>query len=351
MNGRRRKATEGGLSCGAERQHRTSAVDRDGGGAQLPDGGDRGRRADARVRDAAPRMAVVAGDAIAPPKRPEPAPWSAPATETRRFVRPGADRAPLGFVPLAVVAVVFLTLPLVALLVRAPWSSLPGDLTAPGVLTALRLSLVCSVGALCLSLLFGVPLAWLLARVPFPGRNVVRALVLLPMVLPPVVGGVALLLAFGRNGLAGQWLDSLFGVALPFSTAGAMLAETFVAMPFLVITVEAGIRAMDRRYEDAAATLGAGRWRTFRLVTLPLICAGAGRGERPLLGARARRVRRHYHLRRQPAGPTQTMPLAVYLALQNNVDAAITLSLVMLATRWRCSSASRPLVPLAMTGR
>ena len=180
--------------------------------------------------------------------------------------------------PLAAVAVAFLTLPLVALLVRAPWGSLPGDLTAPGVLAALRLSLICSVGALGLSLLFGVPLAWLLARVPFRGRNLVRALVLLPMVLPPVVGGVALLLAFGRNGIAGQWLDSLFGVTLPFTTLGAMLAETFVAMPFLVITVEAGIRAMDRRYEDAAATLGAGRWRTFRLVTLPLIAPALAAG-------------------------------------------------------------------------
>ncbi len=245
---------------------------------------------------------MVAGDAISPPQRSEPAPWWAPASEIRRAVRPGGDRAPLGFVPLAVVAVVFLTLPLVALLVRAPWRSLPGDLTAPGVLTALRLSLVCSVGALCLSLVFGVPLAWLLARVRFRGRNLVRALVLLPMVLPPVVGGVALLLAFGRNGIAGQWLDRLFGITLPFSTAGAMLAETFVAMPFLVITVEAGIRAMDRRYEDAAATLGAGRWRTFRLVTLPLIAPALAGGRRALLGARPRRVRRHHHLRRQPPG-------------------------------------------------
>ncbi len=129
-----------------------------------------------------------------------------------------------------------------------------------------------------------MPLAWLLARVPFRGRNVVRALVLLPMVLPPVVGGVALLLAFGRNGIAGQWLDSLFGVTLPFSTAGAMLAETFVAMPFLVITVEAGIRAMDRRYEDAAATLGAGRWRTFRLRHPAADRPGARGGERPVRG-------------------------------------------------------------------
>ena len=233
--------------------------------------------------------------------------------------------------PLAAVAVAFLTLPLVALLVRAPWGSLPGDLTAPGVLAALRLSLICSVGALGLSLLFGVPLAWLLARVPFRGRNLVRALVLLPMVLPPVVGGVALLLAFGRNGIAGQWLDSLFGVTLPFTTLGAMLAETFVAMPFLVITVEAGIRAMDRRYEDAAATLGAGRWRTFRLVTLPLIAPALAAGG-ALCWARALgEFGATITFAGNLPGSTQTMPLAVYLALQNNPDAAITLSLVMLA--------------------
>jgi molybdate transport system permease protein len=310
---------------------RSQASERGTGGAPLPKGADSDARADARERDTSPGLAVVAGDTISPPRRPGPAPWWAPATEIRRAVRPGGDRAPFGFVPLAVVAVVFLTLPLVALLVRAPWRSLPGDLTAPGVLTALRLSIVCSVGALCLSLVFGVPLAWLLARVRFRGRNLVRALVLLPMVLPPVVGGVALLLAFGRNGLAGQWLDRLFGITLPFSTAGAMLAETFVAMPFLVITVEAGIRAMDRRYEDAAATLGAGRWRTFRLVTLPLIApallAGGALCWARALGEFGATITFAGNL----PGTTQTMPLAVYLALQNNVDAAITLSLVMLA--------------------
>jgi molybdate transport system permease protein len=234
-------------------------------------------------------------------------------------------------VPLAVAAVAFLTLPLVALLARAPWRDLPGALTAPGVLTALRLSLVCSLGALALSLVFGVPLAWLLARVRFRGRNLVRALVLLPMVLPPVVGGVALLFAFGRNGLAGRWLDSVFGVTLPFSTAGAMLAETFVAMPFLVITVEAGIRAMDRRYEDAAATLGAGRWTTFRRVTLPLIAPSLAAGG-ALCWARALgEFGATITFAGNLPGTTQTMPLAVYMALQNNVDAAITLSLVMLA--------------------
>ena len=200
------------------------------------------------------------------------------------------------------------------------------------MLTALRLSLVCSVGALCLSLVFGVPLAWLLARVPFRGRNLVRALVLLPMVLPPVVGGVALLLAFGRNGIAGQWLDRLFGITLPFSTAGAMLAETFVAMPFLVITVEAGIRAMDRRYEDAAATLGAGRWRTFRLRHPAADRPGARGAGAPCRWARALgEFGATITFAGNLPGTTQTMPLAVYLALQNNPDAAITLSLVMLA--------------------
>jgi molybdate transport system permease protein len=158
-------------------------------------------------------------------------------------VRPGGDRAPLGFVPLAVVAVAFLTLPLIALLVRAPWSGLPGDLTAPGVLTALRLSLICSVGALCLSLVFGVPLAWLLARVPFRGRNLVRALVLLPMVLPPVVGGVALLLAFGRHGLAhGMFIHGLIapiaGTQRQFANFEAATAQPSVlhASPYVVVS-------------------------------------------------------------------------------------------------------------------
>jgi molybdate transport system permease protein len=279
------------------------------------------------------------GDAVAtvgaerlPGARAEPAPWAAPATEgAPRLVRRGDSRAPFGFVPLAVVALAFQTLPHVALVVRAPWRDLPGDLAAPGVLTALRLSLECSLGALAISLVFGVPLAWLLARVHFRGRNVVRALVLLPMVLPPVVGGVALLLAFGRNGLVGQWLDRALGVTLPFTTAGAMLAETFVAMPFLVIAVEAGIRGTDRRYEDAAATLGASRWTTFRRVTLPLIAPALAAGS-ALCWARALgEFGATITFAGNLPGTTQTMPLAVYLAMENNPAAAITLSLVMLA--------------------
>ena len=245
--------------------------------------------------------------------------------------RPGGDGVPVLFAVPAALAVGFLALPLVGLLGRAPWGSLAGQLAAPRVREALRLSLECSLGAVAVSLLLGVPLAWLLARVAFPGRNLVRAMVTLPMVLPPVVGGVALLLAFGRRGLLGQWLDRAFGISLPFTTAGAVLAEAFVAMPFLVITTEAALRAMDRRFEDAAATLGAGRWTTFRRVTLPLIAPSLGAGA-ALCWARALgEFGATITFAGNLPGVTQTMPLAVYLALEDDLAAAIALSLVLLA--------------------
>ena len=235
----------------------------------------------------------------------------------------------LFFVP-AAIAVAFLAIPLFGLLGQVSWRHLPGELAEPQVQMALRLSLVCSLGAVGISLLIGVPLAYLLARVDFPGRNVVRALTTLPMVLPPVVGGVALLLAFGRRGIAGQWLDRAFGITLPFTTTGAVLAEAFVAMPFLIITTEAGLRAMDRRFEDAAATLGAGRWTTFRRVTLPLIGPSVGAGA-ALCWARALgEFGATITFAGNLPGSTQTMPLAVYLALETDLQAAIALSLVLL---------------------
>ena len=147
--------------------------------------------------------------------------------------------------------------------------------------------------------MLGVPLAWVLARATFPGRRLLRALVTVPLVLPPVVGGVALLLLLGRRGLLGQNLDAWFGLPLPFTTAAVVIAETFVAMPFLVIAVEGALRGADRRYEDAAATLGASRGTVFRRVTLPLVAPGVdGRGG-ALLRPGAGRVRRHDHLRGQ----------------------------------------------------
>ncbi len=172
---------------------------------------------------------------------------------------------------LAVVAIAFFALPFLGLLWRAPWWSAWDVLADDDVRAALRLSIVCSLWATALSIVFGVPLAWLLARVDFPGRSVVRALCTLSMVLPPVVGGVALFFAFGRRGLVGQYLDRWFDIRLPFTTAGVIVAQTFVAMPFLVITVEAALRQLDRRFEDAARTLGGSRWYVFRRVTLPTI--------------------------------------------------------------------------------
>ncbi|GAB3817169.1 hypothetical protein GCM10027605_67430 [Micromonospora zhanjiangensis] len=198
------------------------------------------------------------------------------------------------------------------------------------MLTALRLSLVTASAATGVCLVLGVPLAWLLARVEFPGRRLVRALVTVPLVLPPVVGGVALLLVLGRRGLLGGWLDSTFGITLPFSTAGVVVAEAFVAMPFLVIAVEGALRGADTRYEEAAATLGAGRWTTFARVTLPLVAPGIAAGA-VLCWARALgEFGATITFAGNFPGRTQTMPLAVYLALETDLDAAVVLSLVLL---------------------
>ncbi|MET8585141.1 ABC transporter permease [Streptomyces collinus] len=242
-----------------------------------------------------------------------------------------ARGVPLPLLVPGLVALAFLLLPLVALLVRAPWSSLPDQLTSAEVWQALQLSLVSATAATALCLVLGVPLAWLLARTDFPGRRLVRALVTLPLVLPPVVGGVALLLALGRNGVVGAWLDSWFGITLPFTTAGVVVAEAFVAMPFLVISVEGTLRAADPRFEEAATTLGASRFTAFRRVTLPLIAPGIAAGA-VLAWARALgEFGATITFAGNFPGRTQTMPLAVYLALQNDPEAAIALSLVLLA--------------------
>ncbi|GGO13505.1 molybdate ABC transporter permease [Microbispora rosea subsp. aerata] len=231
----------------------------------------------------------------------------------------------------ALAGLAFLVLPLAGLLVRAPWGTLPQRLTEPRVLEALRLSLVTATVATALCLLLGVPLAWLLARTALPGRRLVRALVTVPLVLPPVVGGVALLLVLGRRGLVGQWLYDAFGVSLPFTTTGVVLAEAFVAMPFLVIAVEGALRAADQRYEEAAATLGASRWTVFRRVTLPMVAPGVLAGA-VLCWARALgEFGATITFAGNFPGRTQTMPLAVYLALETDPDAAIVLSLALLA--------------------
>lgn len=163
-------------------------------------------------------------------------------------------RAPIVLALPALLAVAFLLLPLAGILARTSWGELGTHLTSEGTTQALTLSLIVSGWALVLSLVLGVPLAWLLARVDFPGKVFVRSLVLLPMVLPPTVGGVALLLGFGRRGLLGPWLEDWFGITLPFHTSGAVLAATFVAMPFLVISLEGALGGLRPRYEETAAS-------------------------------------------------------------------------------------------------
>ena len=245
--------------------------------------------------------------------------------------RRGTQRAPLTLLVPAALGLAFLVLPLAGLVIRAPWSTMPQRLAEPGVLTAVRLSLQTATVATVVCLILGVPLAWLLARVEFPGRRLVRALVTVPLVLPPVVGGVALLLVLGRKGIVGSWLDSTFGITLPFTTTGVVITEAFVAMPFLVIAMEGALRAADTRYEEAAATLGASRWTTFTHVTLPLVAPGIAAGA-VLCWARALgEFGATITFAGNFPGRTQTMPLAVYLALETDLQSAIVLSLILLA--------------------
>lgn len=244
--------------------------------------------------------------------------------------RAARGRRPAVLVLPALLALAFLAVPLLGLLVRAPWATLPERLFSPEVGQALRLSLICASAATLICLILGIPLAWLLARAQVPGRGLIRALVTVPLVLPPVVGGVALLLVFGRRGLLGQYLYDWFGVSLPFTTPGVIVAEAFVAMPFLVISVEGALRAADSRYEEAAATLGASPWYTFRRVTLPAVLPGVIAGA-VLCWARALgEFGATITFAGNFPGTTTTMPLAVYLALETDPDAAIVLSLVLL---------------------
>ncbi|MET9861318.1 ABC transporter permease [Streptomyces smyrnaeus] len=222
-------------------------------------------------------------------------------------------------------------MPLLGILARTEWAELGSHLSSEGVTEAVKLSLLVSFCALGLSLLLGVPLAWLLARVSFPGKALVRSLVLLPMVLPPTVGGVALLLGFGRRGLLGPWLEETFGIVLPFHTSGAVVAATFVAMPFLVISLEGTLAGLRPAYEETAASLGAGPLRVFCTVTLPLVAPGLAAGA-ALTWARALgEFGATITFAGNLPGATQTLPLQVYLLLQEQPEAATSVSLLLLA--------------------
>ena len=240
-------------------------------------------------------------------------------------------RAPLRLLAPAAVAVALLVVPVVGLVARSPWRRLPELLTEPALREALWLSVLTATAATVLCVLVGLPLAWVLARTASRTRTLLRALVAVPLVMPPVVAGVALLAAFGRTGLVGAPLRDLLGVTIPFTTIAVVLAHTFVALPFFVLSVEGAMRASNREYDAVAATLGADRWTTFTRVTLPLVMPGIGAG---MLLAWARSLGEFgatITFAGNYPGTTQTMPLLIYSRLQSDPPAAYALGLVLLA--------------------
>jgi molybdate transport system permease protein len=241
-----------------------------------------------------------------------------------------SDRAPRAFVAAGVFAAIFLALPVIGLVLRAPWSDVVERLSRPGVGDAIRLSALCATASTALSLALGIPLGWILAYGKFPGRALLRAVVLVPLLLPPIVSGIGLLSILGRRGLIGRQLDNWFGVTLPFTTAGVVVAVSFVALPFVVITMESGFRSVDRRLGAAAATLGADPAAVTRTVTLPLVApslaAGAALAWARSLGEFGGTVTFAGNL----PGRTQTLPLAAFLALESDLDQAVMLSMLLL---------------------
>ena len=232
---------------------------------------------------------------------------------------------------------------MLGLVLRTPWTRILELLSSDAALTALRVSLVVATSAALISLVTGFPLAWALARGTFRGKTLVRAVVVLPLVMPPVVAGVGLLAAFGRRGIVGSWLDEWFGFQLTFTTGAAVLAATFVSIPLAVLALEAGFRGMDARLEDAAATLGASRWYVLRRVTVPLlgpqIAAAAVLAWARALGEFGATITFAGNLQ----GRTQTLPLAVFERLQTDQDAAFALSILLIVVAFA--------VILAMRGR
>ncbi|WP_235529929.1 ABC transporter permease [Nocardioides sp. Root151] len=239
-------------------------------------------------------------------------------------------RPPVRLLVPAALGTLLLLLPLVTLVAGTPWSLLGEQLASPELREAMWLSVLTATVAMTICLVLGLPLAWVLARVEFPGRGVVRTLVTVPLVLPPVVAGVALASAFGRTGFIGEPLRELTGFSLPYTTAGVVLAHTFVALPFVVLSIEGALRTARREYDAAAATLGATRWLTFRAVTVPLampgILAGMMLGWARSIGEFGATIT----FAGNYPGTTQTMPTLIYVSINSEPEAARSLSLVLL---------------------
>lgn len=249
----------------------------------------------------------------------------------RRSRAVGGAGTPMVVLPPALIAIMLLALPTIALIVRVPWSSLGTVYRTQHVWTAIRLSIESSLEATAIALVLGVPLAWLLARVRAFGMGLVRAAVTIPLVLPPVIGGVALFDAIGRNGILGDWIDAIFGTSLPFTYPSIVLAQTFVSMPFLVITVESAFRLVDSGIEEAAATLGASRTRIFARVTLPLVLPAVLAGA-VLCWARALgEFGATLLIGGNTTGRTQTVPTLVLTVFQTDPADAPALGLPLIA--------------------
>src|SRR5437660_1407987 len=224
----------------------------------------------------------------------------------------------------------FLGMPLAALIIREPPAMLWQAIQQPEAIEALQLSIVTTCISTLLSVVFGLPVAYILARLRFRGRAFLETLVTMPTVLPPVVAGVALLITFGRFGLLGRYLSPL-GITLPFTTVAVVLAQMFVASPFFINSAKAGLEQLDRRYELAAYTLRASPLYTFRRVVLPLILpvllAGAGLAWARALGELGATITFAGNF----PGITETTPIAVYIAAESDLDAAVSLAVVLLA--------------------
>lgn len=228
----------------------------------------------------------------------------------------------------ALLGAAFVLVPLAAMVSRVDWGSFGSLITSDAAVDALLLSLRTSAVSTLVCILLGVPMAVVLARTSFPGQGVVRSLVLLPLVIPPVVSGLALLYTFGRRGLLGGTLDAL-GVEIAFSTAAVVMAQTFVALPFLVISLEGALRTAGQRYETVAATLGAGPTTVFRRVTLPLVMPGLLSGAVLSFARSLGEFGATITFAGSLQGTTATLPIQIYLQRVTDPDAAVAMSLVL----------------------
>jgi molybdate transport system permease protein len=253
------------------------------------------------------------------------------ARSRHRTRRGSLGRPPLVLLAPACLAAALLVVPIVSLVLDTPWRDFFSQLTSDPVLEALWLTVLASTVTVVACLALGTPLAWLLARLDFPGRGLLRAAVTVPLVLPPVVAGVALITALGRTGVIGRPLDQWFGVTLPYTTLAVVIAHTFVSLPFYVLSVEGALRSAGDDYDVVAATLGADRWTTFRRVTLPLAVPGIVAGSALAWARSLGEFGATITFAGNFPGITQTMPSLIYTQLQADPRVARTLSMVLLA--------------------